>query len=108
MPKLKTYKVTDATDAAKMTAGVNKVLKTLGLAEYLKCKVPNNEWIRANAADHKVDVLIEASIDPKAHQGPIKVTAVASNGTKSVMGVYTLAQAKYAAVQKGLAAAGLL
>jgi len=108
MPKLKTYNVTDAKDAAKMTAGVNKTLGLLGLSQYIKCKTPSDAWLQANAPDGKVDIIIEASIDPKSHQGPIKVTAKASNGTTSVMGVYTLAQAKYDAVKKGLASAGLL
>ena len=108
MPKLKTYKVTDAKDAAKMTAGVNKTLSVLGLSQYVKCKVPADAWIKANAPDGKIDIIVEAAIDPKSHQGPIKVSAKASNGTTSVMGIYTLAQAKYDAVQKGLAAAGLL
>jgi hypothetical protein len=108
MPKLKTYKVTDAADAKKMTDGVNKILKTLGLTEYLKCKVPPDQWIRANAPDGKIDVIFEATIDAKSHQGPIKVTAKASNGTASVMGIYTMAQAKYAALEKNLKAAGLL
>jgi len=108
MPKLKSYKLTDAKDAAKMTAGVNKTLGLLGLSQYVKCKIPADAWIKANAPDGKLDIIIEASIDPKSHQGPIKVSAKASNGTTSVMGIYTLAQAKYDAVQKGLASAGLL
>ena len=108
MPKLKTYKVTDAKDAAKMTAGVNKTLSLLGLAAYLKCKVPPDAWIKANAPDGKIDIIVEASIDPKSHQGPIKVTAKASNGTTSVMGIYPLAAAKYDAVKSELAAAGLV
>ena len=56
----------------------------------------------------KLDIIVEATIDPKSHQGPIKVSAKASNGTTSVMGIYTLAQAKYDSLQKSLAAAGLL
>jgi hypothetical protein len=108
MPKIKSYKVTDTNDAKKMTDHVNKLLKTLGLAEYLKCKVPPDAWIKANSPDGKLDLILEASVDPKSHQGPIKVSAKASNGTTSVMGVYTLAQAKYDAVSKNLKSAGLL
>ncbi len=108
MPKLKTYKVTDAKDAAKLAEGVNKTLKLLGLSSYVTCKIPNNAWLGANAPDGKVDVTVEATIDPKSHQGPIKITAKASNGTTSVLGIYTLAAAKYDAVKSGLAAAGLL
>ena len=108
MPKLKSYKVTDTKDAKKMTEGVTKTLKLLGLADYVKCKIPADVWIKTNAPDGKLDIIVEASIDPKSHQGPIKVSAKASNGTTSVMGVYSLAQAKYAAVQKNLASAGLV
>jgi hypothetical protein len=108
MAKIKTYKVTDAKDAKKMTDSVNKVLKTVGLAEYVKCKVPADAWISANAPDGKLDVILEASIDPKSHQGPIKVSAKASNGTTSVMGIYTLAQAKFDALEKNLKSAGLV
>jgi hypothetical protein len=108
MPKLKSYKLTDAKDAAKMTAGVNKTLSLLGLSSYVKCKIPADAWIKANAPDGKLDIIVEATIDPKSHQGPIKVSAKASNGTTSVMGIYTLAQAKYDSLQKSLAAAGLL
>jgi hypothetical protein len=106
--KIKTYKVTDAKDAKKMTDSVNKVLKILGLAEYVKCKVPADAWIKTNAPDGKLDVILEASVDPKSHQGPIKVSARASNGTTSVMGVYTMAQAMFDKLQKELTAAGLI
>jgi len=108
MAKIKTYKLTDAKDAKKMTDSVNKVLKLLGLAEYVKCKIPADAWIKANAPDGILDVILEASIDPKSHQGPIKVTAKASNGTTSVMGIYTMAQAKYDAIQKELKIGGLI
>jgi len=108
MAKIRTYKVTDAKDAKKMTDSVNKVLKLLGLGQYVKCKVPADAWIKANAPDGKLDVILEASVDPKSHQGPIKVSAKASNGTTSVMGVYTMAQAIYDKVQKELVAAGLV
>ena len=108
MPKLKTYKVTDVKDAKKMTEGVNKTLTLLGLAKFVTCKVPADAWIKANAPDGKLDIIVEATIDPKKHQGPIKVSAEASNGTKSVMAVYTLAQSKYDAIQENLAKAGLL
>jgi hypothetical protein len=108
MAKLKTYNVTDAKDAKKMTDGVNKTLHILGLSQFIKCKIPPDAWFKTNAADGKVDILVEASIDPKSHQGPIKVTAKAKNGATSVMGIYTMVQAKYDAVQKQLAAAGLL
>jgi len=108
MAKIKTYQVTDAKDARKLTDSVNKVLKLIGLAEYVKCKVPSDGWITANAPDGKLDVILEASVDPKSHQGPIKVSAKASNGTTSVMGVYTLVQAKYDAIQKELKFAGLI
>ena len=108
MAKLKSYKVTDIKDAKKMTEGVNKTLKLLGLSQYVTCKIPNDAWLQANAKDGKIDILIEATIDPKSHQGPIKVSAKASNGTTSVLGIYTLAQAKYDSLQKSLAAAGLL
>jgi hypothetical protein len=108
MAKIKTYKVTDAKDAKKMTDGVNKVLKALGLANYVHCKVPADAWIKTNAPDGKLDVILEATIDPKSHQGPIKVSARASNGTTSVMGVYALEQAKYDKIQKELKFAGLI
>ena len=108
MAKIKTYKVNDAKDAKKMTDGVNKVLKTLGLSEYVHCKVPADAWIKANAPDGKLDVILQAAIDPKSHQGPIKVMAKASNGTTSVMGVYTMAQAIYDKIQKDLKSAGLV
>jgi len=106
--KIKSYKVTDVKDAKKMTESVNKVLGLLGLSQYVKCKTPADAWIKANAPDGKLDVILETTIDPKKHQGPIKVSAKASNGTSSVMGIYTLEAAKYDAVQKGLANAGLL
>jgi hypothetical protein len=70
--------------------------------------VPADAWIQANAPDGKLDLILEASVDPKSHQGPIKVSAKASNGTTSVMGVYTLAQANYDALSKNLKTAGLL
>lgn len=108
MAKIKTYKVADAKDAKKMAESVNKVLKTIGLAEYLTCKAPSDAWIQANAPDGKVDVILEAAVDPKKHQGPIKVSAKAANGTTSVMGVYTVQQAKYDALEKNLKAAGLV
>jgi hypothetical protein len=108
MPKLKSYKVTDTKDAKKMTEGVNKTLKLLGLAPYITCKIPADAWIKANAPDGKLDILVEAAIDPKKHQGPIKVSAKASNGTTSVMGIYSLQQAKYDAIEKNLKSAGLI
>jgi hypothetical protein len=40
MPKIKTVKITDAKDSKKLADSVNKVLKTFGLAEYLKVKAP--------------------------------------------------------------------
>jgi hypothetical protein len=106
--KIKTVKITDAKDSKKLAESVNKLLKTLGLAEYLKVKAPADAWVKANAPDGKLDILLEAAIDPKAHQGPIKVSAKAGNGTTSVMGIYTLAASKYDGLQKNLAAAGLL
>lgn len=108
MPKLKTYNVTDAKSAQKMTEGVNKTLKLLGLSSFVTAKVPPEAWYKSNAPDGKVDIIVEASIDPKSHQGPIKVTAKAKNGATSVMAIYTMVQAKYDACQAQLKSAGLL
>jgi hypothetical protein len=107
MPKLKTYKVTDAEDVAKMTAGVNKILKTLGLNNLVVAKAPSLGWLQANAANHQVDVIVEASVDPASGLGPVKVTAKAG-GQTSVMAVYTFKQAMDASLRKSLKASGLM
>ena len=71
-------------------------------------KAPADAWVKANAPDGKLDIILEASIDRKSHQGPIKCSAKAAKGTASVMGIYSLPQAKYDGLQKNLAACGLV
>jgi hypothetical protein len=107
MAKIKTYPIKDAKDAAKLIAGVTKVLKTLGLDKYLKIKAPAKGWVEANAADGKVDVVLESNIDPKGKKGPLKCIAKAG-GQTSVLGIWNTKAEEFDVTQASLKACGLI
>lgn len=107
MPKIKKYQVTDAGDANKAKAGIEKVLKTLGINDYLKVKPINLAWLQANAADGKFDVELTSDLKPTTKGGSLKCVAKAG-GQTSVLGVYNVTQEAFDNINETLKKAGLV
>lgn len=109
--KIKSYMVTDATDAAKMTAGAQKVVDMLLGKGAVVLKAPSPAWIAANKrANNTFDVELEMAGETLKIQCIGKV--VAGKATASAMGVFNYGAEKKkqngAAVQLALEECGLV
>ena len=94
--KLKNLPLTSVKDGKALLAKVNQFLKARRLDGILKnVKVPRDEWVKANAKDGKVTVVLEGKIDPLSKKGPLRLTAKAG-GQHSVMAVANIDYSNYA------------
>jgi hypothetical protein len=94
--KLKNLPLNGIKDANALLAKVNEFLKARRLDGILKnVKAPRPEWVKANAKDGKVTVVLEGKIDPTSKKGPLRLTAKAG-GQHSVMAVAAIDYSNYA------------